>query len=111
MPSCLRLDKGTETVDLVTMHSYLLNKHCDEESATDCVLYGPSTENKIERWWKELLERMEKFFKDQLKKLLEDGDYDRDEPLHRYTVHSLVNITKKLYCSQFYKTIRQTCAH
>lgn len=84
MPSRLRLDKGTETVDLATMHSYLVSKHCDEEAAIDCVIYGPSTENKIERWWKELLERLEMFFKEQLRTLLEDGDYDREDPVHRY---------------------------
>ena len=49
----------------------------DEDSA-NCVVYGPSTENKIERWWRELLERLDRFFKDQLRKLLEDGDYERD---------------------------------
>ncbi|KAJ7319492.1 hypothetical protein OS493_036135 [Desmophyllum pertusum] len=47
------------------------------------VIYGPSTENKIERWWRELLDRMERFFKVQLNQLLEDGSYERDNKLHR----------------------------
>ncbi len=84
MPSRLRLNKGTETVDMATMHSYILSKHCGIEDAEDCVIHGPSTENKIERWWKELLERLEQFFKDQLSALLEEGDYERDDPIHRY---------------------------
>ncbi|XP_028419189.1 uncharacterized protein LOC114544895 [Dendronephthya gigantea] len=83
MPTRLRIDKGTETADMATMHSYLLSKHESDEDSADCVIYGPSTENKIERWWKELLERLETFFKDQLRKLLEDGDYERDIPIHR----------------------------
>ncbi len=92
MPSRLRVDKGTETVDLATMHSYLMAKYYDEETAADCVLYGPSTENKIERWWKELLERLELFFKEQLRTLVKDGDYDREDPLHRLMVYYLPNV-------------------
>ena len=83
MPARLRLDKGTETVDMATMHSYLLSQHFGIEDLENCVIYGPSTENRIERWWKELLERLERFFKDQLSTLLEEGDYERDNPTHR----------------------------
>ena len=87
MPSRLRLDKGTETVDPATMHFYLVSKYShDDDDETNCVIYGPSTENKIERWWKELLERLEMFFKEQLNTLVEDGDYDREDPLHRCIV-------------------------
>ena len=77
------MDKGSETGILATMHSYLRSKHKDLEDPTDSVLYGPSTENKIERWWRELLDRMERFFKNQLKQLLEDGSYERDNKMHR----------------------------
>ena len=83
MPTRLRLDKGTETVDMATMHSYLLSQHFGVEDSENCVIYGPSTENKIERWWKELLERLERFFNEQLSALLEEGDYERDNPTHR----------------------------
>ena len=83
MPARLRLDKGAETVDMVTMHSYLLSQHFGIEDSENCVIYGPSTENRIERWWKELSERLERFFKDQLSTLLEEGDYERDNPTHR----------------------------
>ncbi|PFX12836.1 hypothetical protein AWC38_SpisGene23140 [Stylophora pistillata] len=48
----------------------------DQDDPVDGVLYGPSTQNKIERWWRELLDRMERFFKSQLSSLVENGDYD-----------------------------------
>lgn len=76
LPQRIRIDKGTETVVMATMQSFLRAQHGDLENATDSVLYGPSTQNKIERWWRELLERMERFFKQQLSTLVEDGDYD-----------------------------------
>lgn len=65
------------------MHSYLRSLHGDLADPVDSILYGPSTQNKIERWWKELLERMERFFKVQLNTLVEDGEYDRDDDVHR----------------------------
>ena len=45
----------------------------------DTVEYGPSTSNRIERWWRELRERLGKFFKFQLPQLLEQGFYDRED--------------------------------
>ena len=83
MPASLRLDKGTETVDMATMHSYLLNQHFGVKDAENCVIYVPSTENKMERWWKKLLERLERFFKEPLSTLLEEDDYERDNLTHR----------------------------
>jgi len=46
---------------------------------TECVFCGPSKQNKIETGWKELLERMERFFKIQLGTLVEDSDYDASD--------------------------------
>ena len=66
-------------MDLPTIHSYRRSQHGDLEEATDSILYGPSSQNKIERWWRELLERMELYFKQQLNKLLEEGDYDPND--------------------------------
>ena len=83
MPSRIRVDKGTETIVLATMHTYLRSQQGDLEDASDSVMYGPSTQNKIERWWRELLERMERYFKRQLDGLVEDGQYDRDDASHR----------------------------
>jgi len=47
------------------------------------VMYGPSTANKIERWWRELHHRMECYFKEQLKTLLNDGHYDQTDQRDR----------------------------
>lgn len=66
LPRTLRVDRGTETDVMATIHCFLRGKHGDLENPTDVVLYGPSTQNKIERWWRDLHERMERFFKDQL---------------------------------------------
>ena len=54
LPHRIRVDKGTETGVMATMHSYLRDKAGDVEDATETVLYGPSTQNKIKRWWQEL---------------------------------------------------------
>lgn len=59
-----------------TIHCFLRAKHDDLKDVTEDMLYGPSTQNKIERWLWELLDRMERFFKKQLSTLVEDGDYD-----------------------------------
>lgn len=42
----LRLDKGTETTVLCTMHAFLRRHHGDMEP-TDTILYGPSTSNQV----------------------------------------------------------------
>lgn len=83
MPQRIRVDRGTETGIMATIHSFLRSKTGDLEDATESVLYGPSTQNKIERWWRELHERMENFFKIQLSSLAEDGDYDPTEETDR----------------------------
>ena len=76
LPKRIRVDRGTETDGMTTMHCFLQEKLNNVGDATEAVLYGPSTQNKIERWWRELLERLEAYFKDQLNELLESGDYD-----------------------------------
>ncbi|CAB4044337.1 Hypothetical predicted protein, partial [Paramuricea clavata] len=42
----LRLDKGTETKDIATIHAFLRNTHGDTDTPEDTVHYGPSTSNK-----------------------------------------------------------------
>ncbi|XP_046862205.1 uncharacterized protein LOC124455590 [Xenia sp. Carnegie-2017] len=76
LPQTLRLDRGTETDVMATIHCFLRG---DLHNALDAIIYGPSTQNKIERWWRDLLERMERFFKEQLKCLVESGDYDSSD--------------------------------
>ena len=77
------MDKSTETGFMATIHCYLRNMHEDIDDPADTVIYGPSMEYRTEWFWKELHERMEQHFKDQLKRLLEYVQYDRDNQLHR----------------------------
>ena len=60
--SKLRIDRGTETGLLATLHVFLRRNHGDM-TPEDTVEYGSSTNNRIERWWRELHERLGKFFK------------------------------------------------
>ena len=50
-------NRGTETGKMATIHVFLLNRHGIMDDPTDSIIYGPSTSNKIERWWRELHER------------------------------------------------------
>ena len=50
MASYLRMDKGTETGIMATMHAFLRNNHGDMEDASDTVLYGPSTSNQVRNY-------------------------------------------------------------
>ena len=47
LPSILRVDRGTETGVMATMHAYLRRNHGDMDP-TDTVIFGPSTANQIE---------------------------------------------------------------
>ena len=46
MPSILRLDKGTETGIITTMHAFLRQCHGDMDPC-DSVIYDPSTSNQV----------------------------------------------------------------
>ena len=76
--SIIRLDRGTETGVLPSIHAFLRRSHGDM-APEDTVQYGTSTTNRIERWWRELHERLEAFFKSQLLNLLDLGLYDRED--------------------------------
>ena len=76
LPCYLRLDKGTETGVMATMQAYMMDKCGNMSEPLDSIVYGPSTSNKIERWWKDLHERMEKYFKEELRSLLDSKLYD-----------------------------------
>ena len=56
LPTYLRLDRGSETGVMASIHSYLTNEFRDFNNPVDSIIYGPSTSNKIERWWKDLHE-------------------------------------------------------
>ena len=78
LPRTLRIDRGTETDIMATIHCFLRSKQGDLDDST-----GPSTQNKIERWWRELHDRMEKYFKSQLRSLVEGGHYDSSDQTDR----------------------------
>ena len=87
IPHTLRMDRGTETDLMSSIHCHL-HQRCGTYENLDviienCIKYGPSTANKIERWWRELHHRMETYFKDQLKYLVESGHYDQTSHLDR----------------------------
>ena len=43
----IRLDKGTETGVMATMHAYLRRNHSGIDDPVDTILYGPSTSNQV----------------------------------------------------------------
>ena len=47
MPTYLRVDRGTETGCMATIHSYLHDNHGTFDDATESVIYGPSTSNQV----------------------------------------------------------------
>ena len=89
LPLTIRIDRGSETGIMATMHTFLRAQYDDLDDPVDSVLYGPSTQNKIERWWRELLDRMERFFKRQLSSLVENGDYDPRDKTDKYNLYML----------------------
>lgn len=47
MASIIRVDKGTETGVMASMHAYLCQQHEDDMDPTETVIYGPSTSNQV----------------------------------------------------------------
>ena len=43
----IRLDKGTETGVMATMHAFLRSNHGDCNEPVYTILYGPSTSNQV----------------------------------------------------------------
>lgn len=83
LPQFLRVDKGTETGKMATIQAYLMNQFGIMDDPLHSVIYGPSTTNKIERWWRDLHERLEKYFKAQLNALLRGREYDPHDLTNR----------------------------
>ena len=84
MSRYLRLDRGTETGLMATIRTYLMSKHNElMEDPSESVQFGAITSNKIERWWKDLHERMELFIKEQLLRLRHNHDYDPQSKMDR----------------------------
>lgn len=49
LPRNLRVDRGTKTSKMATIHLYLLNEHEVINDTSYVIIYGPSKSNKIER--------------------------------------------------------------
>ena len=47
MASIIRVDKGTETGVVATMHANLCQQHEDGMVSVETVIYGPSTSNQV----------------------------------------------------------------
>ena len=99
LPVNIRMDRGTETGKLATIHVYLLNQHGLMDDPTDSIIFGPSTSNKIERWWRDLHERLEVFFKEQLTVLLRRRECDplnsTDRQILAYVFIPIVNLVPR----------------
>ena len=83
LPVNIRIDRGTETGKLATIHAYLRGLVEELDKPLDTVVYGPSTSNQIERWWRELHERLEKNLKKYIQELLNENNYCPNDSLHR----------------------------
>ena len=66
----LTIDKDSETGDSAIMHTILRSGHCNLQDPSENVIYGKSASNQIERWWTELHDFFEKYFKKQLMHIL-----------------------------------------
>ena len=58
----------------------------------------------IERWWRELHNRFERFFKRQLTMLFEQGHYDPSNQTDRYSVPLYMTCTVVVLFNSFYRT-------
>lgn len=47
LPNYIRIDKGTETTTMSTIHAYLRSQEGDLENPTDSILFGPSPSNQV----------------------------------------------------------------
>ena len=79
----LRIDRGSEIGNMATIHTFLRSDHGDLEDTLERVIFAKTTVNQVKRWLKELHDRFEKYFKEQLVNLLEQGHYDLQNEIHR----------------------------
>eukprot|EP00794_Sanderia_malayensis_P001876 gene1876-2120_t len=81
----LRIDKGTETGDMATIHAFLMSELGIEDPVAS-VVYGPSTSNQIERWWRhEVNENMLREVAEVSGVLEFDNDYVDPSPFFLYS--------------------------
>ena len=103
MSRYLRIDKGIETGKMTIMHTFLVSDTDLFYDPTDSIVYGPSTTNKIERLWRDLHKRLEKYFKVQLKSLLGSREYDAHNEMDRkMSVYAFIRVVQR-ECDIFVK--------
>ena len=84
LPENMRLDKGTETVDMTAVHSWLTKKlRPDIADPTTTVRFGASVDNKIERLWLDIRLKVVDKFKKELIYLQRNGFYDAESEEER----------------------------
>lgn len=88
---------------MATIHAYLLNQHKVTDNPTDLIIYGPSTSNQIEQWWRDFHERLEKFFKVPLTLPLRGGEHDPHSALDRQLLAYVFIPIVQRECDMFVK--------
>ena len=83
LPVHMRMDRGTESGKMATLHAHLISKVGKLGDPTDAIIYGPSKTNKIGRWWRDLKERLEMLFKIQVEGLLSRKENNPQNKSHR----------------------------
>ena len=101
LPKILCLDKGTETGKMASIHVVLKDKIGDLEDAMNSLMFGRSTTNKIDRWWRDLHERLEKYCKHQLSELLSNRQYDPHNVSDRKLLYYVYKPILERECSIF----------
>ena len=76
LPYFLRVDRGKETENICSIHASLSDSVSSLDDPLDSIIFGPSTSNKIEPFWRDFHHRLEKYFKEQLHTLLERNEYN-----------------------------------
>ena len=49
IPAMIRVNKGTETGTMATIHAFLCRHDTDVTDPVDAILYGPSTSNQVSK--------------------------------------------------------------
>ena len=86
---------------MATVQVYLANKYEVMDDSVEAIIHGPSTSNKIERWWRDLHERLEKYFKVQLTQLLRDRQYNPHDLLNRQLLAYVYILVIQRECDVF----------
>ncbi|XP_014672684.1 PREDICTED: uncharacterized protein LOC106813139 [Priapulus caudatus] len=77
LPCRTRSDRGSENGMLGTAQMLLRADHSDKFSGKNAHVYGASTSNQVvERWWRDYREGSGEYFRDCFKMLKEKGHYD-----------------------------------